>query len=125
MSDAISCSCSVGPKLIYVCSGAADVGEVADCAARQLSRSGVGQMYCLSAVGSGNPALLEKIRAASIVLAIDACPAACTSRVLEKAGISGFAQLQLAELGMSKGCTPATPDNIERVVNAARECLQP
>lgn len=125
MSEATSCSCAVGPKLIFACSGAADVGEVADRAARQLSRLGVGQMYCLSAIASGNPAPLEKARAASAILAIDACPAACASMVLKKAGFADFTRVQMAELGMNKGCSPATPENIERVVNAARELLLP
>ncbi|SFN13250.1 Uncharacterized protein, contains metal-binding DGC domain [Formivibrio citricus] len=125
MSEAASCSCSVGPRLIFACSGAADVGEVADRAARQLSRSGVGQMYCLSAVASGNPAPLEKTRAASAILAIDACPAACASMVLKKAGFTDFQRVQLAELGLEKGCSPATQENIDSVVAAARRVLQP
>jgi uncharacterized metal-binding protein len=34
--------CSGGPKLIFACSGAADVGGVADQAARRMSKEGVG-----------------------------------------------------------------------------------
>lgn len=120
MTTSQSCG-NNGPRLIFSCSGAADVGEVADRAARQLSRSGVGQMYCLSAVGSGNPAPLEKARAASAVLVIDACPGACASAVIKRAGIAGFSRVQLSELGMCKGSTPASAENIDAVVAAARE----
>jgi uncharacterized metal-binding protein len=33
-----SCACNAAPTLIFACSGAADVGAIADQAARQLSR---------------------------------------------------------------------------------------
>lgn len=122
MSEA-SCNCSSGPKLIFACSGAADVGEVADRAARQLTRAGIGKMYCLAGIGGGIPLILENTRAASSILAIDGCPASCASMSLKKAGFSNYAQVQLAALGMEKGKTPATPENIDRVVAAAREIL--
>ena len=41
-------TCGGGPRLIFACSGASDVGEIADRAARKLSREGVGKMYCIS-----------------------------------------------------------------------------
>lgn len=47
--------------------------------------------------------------------------AACTSATLKRTGFSDFAQVQLAEIGLSKGTSPATPENIERVIIAARE----
>lgn len=121
MNEAIACNCNSGPKLIFACSGAADVGEITDRAARQLTRAGIGQMYCLSAVSSGNPVPLEKTRAASRILALDACPSACASVALKKAGFTQFERVQLAELGMEKGKTPATPENIERVIECARK----
>ncbi|MCX5637405.1 MAG: hypothetical protein NTX52_06900, partial [Planctomycetota bacterium] len=31
--------CSAGPKLIFACSGAADVGQIADQAARKLTKN--------------------------------------------------------------------------------------
>ena len=38
MSKEELCSCSGGPKLIFACSGVADVGEIADKAARKLTK---------------------------------------------------------------------------------------
>ena len=118
MSEA--CSCSAAPKLIFACSGAADVGEVADRAARQLTRAGVGKMYCLCGLGGDLPCFIETTQMASTILAIDGCPSACASATLKRTGFTGFAQLQLADIGINKGTSPATPENIERVVTAAR-----
>ena len=118
-----SCSCSAAPKLIFACSGAADVGEVADRAARQLTRAGVGKMYCLGGLGGDLPNFIETTRMAGAILAIDGCPSACASVTLKRTGFTGFAQLQLADIGINKGSSPATPENIERVVAAARELI--
>lgn len=119
-----SCNCSASPKLIFSCSGAADVGEVADRAARQLTRSGTGKMYCLAGVGGGIPAILEQTGMAAAILAIDGCPTACVSASLKKAGFDGFRHIQIADLGLNKGEAPASPENIERVVKAASAQLQ-
>ncbi len=116
-----SCSCSTAPKLIFACSGAADVGEVSDRAARQLTRAGVGRMYCLAGIGGRIPGILEQTDLASKLLAIDGCPTGCASASLKKAGFDQFTTLQLADLGLNKGSSPASAENIERVVLAARE----
>ena len=115
-----SCFCSVAPKLIFSCSGAADVGEVADRAARNLTRAGVGKMYCLAGLGGGIPSIIEQTGLASAILAIDGCPTGCASATLKQAGFKDFSRMQLSDLGLNKGAAPASPENVERVVAAAR-----
>jgi uncharacterized metal-binding protein len=51
MSEQDSKVCSGGPKLIFACSGAADVGAVADQAARRMTKEGAGSMFCVAAKG--------------------------------------------------------------------------
>ena len=123
MSVQTSCSCNSAPKLIFSCSGAADVGEVADRAARVLTRAGKGRMYCLAGIGGGVPGIIENTKTAGTILAIDGCPTACASKSLKQAGFSGFASLQLDSLGLSKGMSPANEDNIKRVAEAAGSLL--
>ena len=41
------CACDVTTKLIFACSGAADVGQISDLAARKLTVEGAGKMFCL------------------------------------------------------------------------------
>ena len=43
--------CTPASKLIFACSGAADVGKIADLSARKLTEDGVGKMFCLAGVG--------------------------------------------------------------------------
>jgi uncharacterized metal-binding protein len=79
MTDKKSSECTGGPRLIFACSGAADVG------------------------------------------AVDGCPLNCAKSTLENAGFTSFRHLQLADLGMQKGSTPPTEDNIGKVLRKATE----
>ncbi len=51
-------------NLIFSCSGAADVGELADRAARELTRSGEGKIFCLASMAAGITKKIEMARAA-------------------------------------------------------------
>jgi len=123
MADQQSCSCSSGPKLIFACSGAADVGEIADRAARKLTQDGVGKMFCLAGIGGRVPGIIKSTEAAAAILAIDGCPLNCARNCLEQAGFTKFQHLQLADLGMEKGKTPPTEENLGRTAAKAREML--
>ncbi|MHB8899887.1 MAG: putative zinc-binding protein [Thermoguttaceae bacterium] len=118
-----SCACGTAPKLIFSCSGAADVGHIADLAARKLSREGSGKMFCLAGIGGEVSGILETTRAASMVLAIDGCPLNCARRSLEKAGFSDFRHIQLADLGLAKGQSPVSDEAVARVASAATGLL--
>ena len=118
------CSCRATTRLIYACSGSADVGEVADRVARKLTRTGVGKMACLAGIGGGVEGVLEQAKAARAILAIDGCPSACASASLEHAGFKHFPRVQLADLGLNKGESPATPETIERIVAVVSQRFQ-
>ena len=128
MSDENKCACSGAPKLVFACSGAADVGAIADQAARKLTRDGTGKMFCLAGIGGRVSGIMESTKAASAILAIDGCPINCAKRCLEEGGFAGFAHLQLADLGMEKGQTAVSDDSVASVVNTGAtrldECCQ-
>ncbi len=118
MSEKNACACGAAPKLIFACSGAADVGAVADQAARQLTRDGAGRMFCLAGVGGRVSGIMATAESAARILAIDGCPLNCAKNSLEQAGFRTYEHLQLADLGMEKGTTPPTPDTIAKVAKA-------
>ncbi len=122
-SNSKTCQCATAPKLIFACSGAADVGEISDHAARRLTKEGKGKMYCLAGVGGRINDILVNARAAQKILAIDGCPTECAKQTLLQAGFSGFEHLQLKELGLEKGKSAPTFDNIQVAVNRAAELL--
>lgn len=110
--------CTAAPTLIFACSGAADVGAIADQAARKLSKEGAGKMFCLAGIGGRVSGIMKTTEAAAKVLAIDGCPLDCAKHTLEQAGFKGYQHVQLADLGMEKGKTPPTPENVAKVAAA-------
>ena len=119
MDQANPHECTGGHKLILACSGAADMGEISDRAARKLTRDGLGRMFCLAGIGGRVQGILDKTRAASRIVAIDGCSLDCTKKTLEQAGFTKLEHVRVTDLGMEKGQSPATERNIEIVAEAA------
>ena len=121
-----SCSCSSaskGPRLIFSCSGAADVGELADKAARNLTREGHGKMFCLAGIGGRVSGIMKTTEAAVSILAIDGCPLDCAKKSLEEAGFKKVNHVRLSDLGFEKGQTFLTEPNIAKVMEKAKRYL--
>ena len=117
------CTCSSAPKLILPCSGASDVGDLTDRAARQMTRDQTGKMYCLAGIGGRVNAIMETTRTAAKILVIDGCPQECARKTMEQAGFTGFQHLTLFSLGLHKGSSPATDENIRLVTTKGAELL--
>ncbi|MCI0499688.1 MAG: putative zinc-binding protein [Planctomycetales bacterium] len=123
MSVQKSCECYGGPTLIFACSGAADVGAIADQAARKMAKEGDGKMFCLAGIGGRISGIMKTTESASRILAIDGCPLNCVKNSLQLAGFNAFKHLQLAELGLEKGSSPATEETIARVAAKGKDVL--
>ena len=117
------CACSVAPKLIFACSGAADVGHISDSAARKLTAEGAGNMFCLAGIGGHVTGIVATTRAAAAILAIDGCPLDCARKALEASEFHQFQHLRLSDMGMEKGQSPVTDERIEQVVSRGRTLL--
>ncbi len=107
--------CCSGPKLIFACSGAADVGEIADRAARKITKDGAGRMFCLAGIGGRIEPIMKTTKQASKILAIDGCELDCTKNCLRQTGFTEFEHLRITDLGMKKGKTQVTNENITKV----------
>ena len=120
-----SCSCGIdaGPKILFACSGCADVGELADQAARQLTRDGAGRMACLAGISGRISGIVKSAEAASVILAIDGCALDCTRKTLEIAGLPRVNHLRLSDLGFQKGATEVTAVSIAAVIDKAKLLL--
>jgi len=117
-------NCCGGNRLIFSCSGAADVGELADRAARELTREGIGKMFCLTGVGGNVEPIVEKTISADSRLVIDGCSVACAKKLMDNTGITDYTYLQLNNIGYEKGKSPVTQEAIDRVVREAKRQYQ-
>jgi uncharacterized metal-binding protein len=122
-SDPQPVCCTPAAKAIFACSGAADVGKIADLAARKLTADGAGKMSCLAGIGGRVSGLMAIAQSAQRILAIDGCPLHCARNTLEKAGFTKFEHLCLADLGMNKGKTPATDEAVAKVASRGKARL--
>lgn len=113
-----------GCNFVFACSGAADVGAISDQAARQLKQEGKAAMCCAAAIAAGIPEILRKTEDASKLLVIDGCPLNCAQTILQNAGFDRARHLQLEDLGMRKGETPPTADNVAQAARAGAEMLR-
>lgn len=118
------CACVAAPKLIFPCSGAADVGAIADRAARKLTHDLDGKMFCLAGIAARIPGMLETTKCASKIVVIDGCPQDCARKTLEAAGFAQISHVKLYELGMERGKTPETPEAIAKVADVVRPILE-
>jgi uncharacterized metal-binding protein len=110
--------------LVFACSGAADVGELTDLAARQLSREGVAAMSCLASIGARDEDITFNAMLADRILLLDGCPKACARRAFEAAGVRReWLHLELSEIGLRKTRSPRTPENVRKVMARATQIL--
>lgn len=109
--------------MIFSCSGAADVGAIADQSARKMTKDGVGKMFCLAGIGGRISGIMKTTESAEKIVAIDGCELNCVKNSLEQAGFKKFEHLQLADLGLKKGSSPVTEENIDKVVFHGKSVL--
>jgi len=83
------------------------------------SKSGLNLIFaCSGAADVG-----ETTEKASDILAIDGYPLNCTKNCLEQAGFENFKHLQLADMGLEKGNSPASDENISIVIKEVADLM--
>ena len=116
--------CGGNTVLFYACSGGANVGEIADRAARELMFEGQGSMFCLAGIGAGIEGMVQTARDADVNLVIDGCPMDCAKKVFEKAGITNYRYVKVTDLGIEKAKgVRCTQEQVDKVVAKAKEVL--
>ena len=99
------------PRIVYACSGCADVGELADQVSRKLRKDGFAtpKSSCLAGIGAGLKSFIDAAADARSILTIDGCSVSCAKLVIEKAGLTPLSVI-LTDMGVEKGNTAVTPE---------------
>ena len=118
-----SCNCDDNQKLrlLYACSGAADVGHIADLVARRLDNEEWGGMSCLSGIGADLSGFIASAREADNII-IDGCPVGCGRKMFEARGLP-FTEIVMTQQGLVKGSSPATLEVVERMAETVKTVL--
>jgi len=118
-----SCTCEdKSNKVVFACSGAADVGELTDLVARKIKKNNLAQMKCLAFVGAGIPKMIESVRG-SKTLVIDGCNLDCGRITLEKNGLYDYTHLRLSDLGYAKGSSEPESQRVDSIYEVATSLL--
>lgn len=113
-----NCTCGTDNAVVLACSGASDVGQISDLTARKLRDNGIFKMSCLALVGAGIESSIEDFKTKKVVV-IDGCPVDCGKKIMQINGIDNYQYLRLSDIGLVKGASPATTENVELAYSKA------
>jgi uncharacterized metal-binding protein len=117
------CACGGKTMLVFPCSGAADVGEMSDRAARRLAKETCVKLSCLAGIGGNISGFIASANGADLVIALDGCAVGCAKKTLETHGVKKFKHLKVTDCGFEKGKTVLIERNIEKVFKHAKELI--
>ncbi len=116
-------ACSGSKKIIFACSGAADVGALSDRVARELTQEGFGKTYCTAGLGGKVDSILKTANEAEVIVALDGCPLDCVKLSLENLNIAEYEHLRVTDLGLKKGKTEINVNNINKVKGKLKQII--
>ncbi|OGF50747.1 MAG: hypothetical protein A2044_07840 [Candidatus Firestonebacteria bacterium GWA2_43_8] len=116
------CGGSCKEKVLFACSGAADVGELSDKVARKLRKDGFGKMSCLIGIGAKLDSFLQTAKNSNTIV-IDGCSVNCGKKAVEAAGITANI-ITLTEMGMEKGKTPVTDELVNKTAESIKKSFK-
>lgn len=96
--------------LVYSCSGASNVAQLANYIAVRLDRSGILKMSCIVGVGGDVRSLVGTATSGQPMIAIDGCPLSCVERTLAAKGVTPDHVIRLHEHGLRKRHHTDFPD---------------
>ena len=109
-------------RIIFPCAGVANVGQISNAAALQLTEEGYGGATCIALLGTGDAGLKQRIAEADEVIVIDGCPVVCGAKIAAAQGVIPAQHIVITGLGIEKGAPKRyTEDDVETVVSAAWE----
>jgi uncharacterized metal-binding protein len=96
------CLTTNGNIMLLACSGASNVGQLANQAAIELTQEGFGKMFCLAGIGGDLSGFVQSAKDTPQMIAIDGCDVGCAKEILEKTEIPLKEYLVLTSLGIDK-----------------------
>ena len=118
------CMCSSSDVRVVACSGASNVGQIANQAALELAREKVAGFFCLAGIGAHIKGMVKSGKEADLMVAIDGCPVQCAAKTLQHAEIEPAIQVIVTELGIEKSHDIALDEKVcSKVVEKVKEEL--
>ncbi len=124
MEEKKKCLCGSSDVRVVACSGASNVGQIANQAAIDLAKQKVAGFFCLAGVGGHIKGMVKSAKEAGLMIAIDGCPVQCAAKTLQHAEIEPAIQIIVTEFGIEKSHDIAIDEKVcSRVVDKVKEEL--
>lgn len=125
MAEETKCACGTANVGIYACSGASNVGQIANKIAVELTKQEVGKMMCTVGIGGRIGGLMKSAEGSERLIAIDGCPLNCTKETLELAGFTPDRHIVISEFGIKKNKNLDIRDEeVKEALDKVMEILQ-
>lgn len=120
-----SCICNAKSVVLLPCSGGSNCGQIANDVAVELTKEGIGSIYCLSGIGAHIDGMIESARSADQLVVIDGCPVACAKKVVNHVGLKITHYIDVSEQGIEKNKNFDIPKEIiEAVATRIKSLIQ-
>jgi uncharacterized metal-binding protein len=124
MEEKKVCPCGCSDVRVVTCSGASNVGQIANQAAIKLAKEKVAGFFCLAGVGAHINEMVKSAKEADLMVSIDGCPVQCAAKTLQHAEIEPAIQIIVTELGIEKSHDIALDEKIcSKIVEKVKEEL--
>ena len=123
-NTSLTCECRAEEVVLLPCSGGSNCGQIANQAAIELQKEGIGNFYCLAGLGAHVEGMIESVRSAKRIVAIDGCKVACAQKTIEQAGLDVTDWVCVTEEGISKNHDfNLAPEDINHIAERVKESL--
>ncbi|MDZ7667426.1 MAG: putative zinc-binding protein [Desulfotignum sp.] len=116
-----TCGCNQPDIMLLACSGGTCEGQLANRAAWELTKEGLGRMFCLTGIGAHVSGFMQSAKDVAQVVVIDGCDTACARILLENAGVAVTRHVIVTRLDVKKpDSVHLDPDDVAAVKHAVR-----
>jgi uncharacterized metal-binding protein len=124
MEEKKKCLCGCSDVRVVTCSGASNVGQIANQAAIELAKEKVAGFFCLAGVGAHIKGMVKLAKETGLMVSIDGCPVQCAAKTLQHAEIEPAIQIIVTEHDIEKSHDIALDEEVcSRVVEKVKEEL--
>ncbi|MCX5840718.1 MAG: putative zinc-binding protein [Deltaproteobacteria bacterium] len=119
------CCAEESNRMIIWCSGAANVGQMTNRIAVELSEEGYGRLFCLAGIAAHRSGFVRSVKDAEDMLVLDGCPIACARKIIEHVEATPKNHFILTELGVEKKMSSDLDrEALDRVKETIKSALQ-
>ncbi|MFH1131840.1 MAG: putative zinc-binding protein [Pseudomonadota bacterium] len=101
-SDKLCCCGNDPTRLIFVCSGSSNVGQITHATAIKANQEGIAKMSCLAGVGAHLSGFVVSARDCNQLIVLDGCDQQCARKIFEHINITPGVYLELTQNGFVK-----------------------